>query len=166
MLLSKIRKELDKEFVRSLELYDHYKKIGNAIEMHQASAKSSAYSHAMSLIDNFIQDCKKESEKQGNKAFLDKEAISIIEKMTDSPFAIKGRLWLYWLFKLDLIPGSWTATFYLEENHYTGKIPYSFTGCGSPTSAVKEAYKKIDKKWLKKGLVDGKKLNDAYMIKK
>ena len=162
MLISSIKKELNKEFVKNLGLYNHYKNIGSNIEMHQASAKSNAYSHAMSLIDNFIRDCKKESEKQKNNQFLDKEAIGIIEKMTNNPFAIKGNLWFYWLFELDLIPGSWTATFYLEENHDTGKIPYSFTGCGSPTNAVKAAFKEIDKKWLKKGFVEGKKLNDAY----
>jgi hypothetical protein len=96
------------------------------------------------------------------KQFLDEKAVSIIEKMTNNPFAIDGHLWFYWLFKLELIPGSWTATFYLEENLETGKTDHVYTGCGTPTSAVKEAYKQIDKTWLKSGFAEGRLLKKQF----
>ena len=100
------------------------------------------------------------------KQFLDKKAVSIIEKMTNNPFAIDGHLWFYWLFKLDLIPGAWIATFYLEENLQSKKTDHVYTGCGSPTNAVREAYKQINKAWLKKGFAEGKHLSILFDKKK
>lgn len=90
--------------------------------------------------------------------FLDQEAAEIINKMTDNPFAINGDLWLYWLFKLQLIPGSWSAIFYLEDDHGTLNPRRSYSGLGSPSEAVKNAYNSIDEEWLEKGFSEGKKL--------
>lgn len=94
--------------------------------------------------------------------FFDEEANEIVQRLTNSPFAADGDVWLYWLFEISLIPGTWTCRFYLEQNDPKGKT-YSFGGCGSPSEAVKQAYAKIDKEWLGKGLTEGKIQNEAFM---
>jgi hypothetical protein len=95
--------------------------------------------------------------------FLDQEAGEIIHRMTSDPFAFDGDLWLYWLFKLELIPGSWTATFYLEDNYKKLEPQRKYYGFGTPSNAVKEAYNQINKEWLEKGFAEGVKLNKKWM---
>src|SRR4030042_3262848 len=89
-------------------------------------------------------------------SFLNEENSKIIERMTSEAFAIDDNLWLYWGFRIELIPGNWDATFYLENSKY------SFFGYGLPDDAVKMAYDKIDKKWLEKGFIEGKKAFDEF----
>jgi len=93
--------------------------------------------------------------------FLDQEAGDLINEMTDNPFSFNGDLWLYWLFKLELVPGSWVATFYLEDDYGKLDPKQRYTGFGSPSKAVKEAYGEIDKAWLEKGFSEGKKQRDS-----
>jgi hypothetical protein len=93
---------------------------------------------------------------------LDKESVDIINKMTGNPFGINGSLWLYWLFKLELIPGGWVATIYLEDNEGKLSPPQSYTGFGSANDAVKRAYAQISKKFLDDGFEQGRLLQESY----
>jgi len=85
-----------------------------------------------------------------SKYFLNKESSEIINELTDNPFAIDNEGWLYWLFRIELIPGSWDVEFWLENTNHR------FSGHGLPDEAVKMAYERIDKEWLEKVMKDGK----------
>jgi hypothetical protein len=93
---------------------------------------------------------------------IDQESIDIINRMTNNPFGINGALWLYWLFKLELIPGGWVATFYLEDDYGKLDPPQSYTGVGSPDDAIKKAYSQISKKFLDDGFEQGRLLKISY----
>lgn len=93
-------------------------------------------------------------------SFLDEEASAIVDKLTNNPFAIDDQLWLYWLCKIELIPGTWFCEFYLECDSLEEEKKYTYSGHGDPSSAVKMAYAEIDKDWLEKGFVQGKLAND------
>lgn len=83
--------------------------------------------------------------------FLDEEASKIVYDLTNKYFAEGEDVWYYFLVNIELMPGTWCCTIYLEGSDY------EFTGFGTPSQAVKEAYADIDKKWLKKGWYEGKK---------
>lgn len=97
------------------------------------------------------------------KPFLSKFSQEVIHKMTNTPFSIaKDQFWLYWLFKLELIPGGWSAQFYLEVNSKEQadwlkkrNIRWIYSGDGYPDEAVKKAYQQINKKWLENGSKKG-----------
>ena len=85
--------------------------------------------------------------------FLDDESIAIINKLTNTPFYDGENLHLYWLFKLELLPGAWRASFYLDDI----KPNNVYRGYGSPSKAVLDAYNEINQKWLSTGFEKGKK---------
>jgi hypothetical protein len=96
---------------------------------------------------------------------LDQGSVDIINRMTGNPFGINGSLWLYWLFSLELIPGSWVARFYLEDDEKRLDPPQSYTACGSANDAVKSAYAQISKKFLDDGFEQGRLLKKSYGMK-
>jgi hypothetical protein len=95
--------------------------------------------------------------------FFDEEANEIVQRMTNTPFSADDSFWLYWLFEISLIPGAWTCRFYLEQNDPEDEKRYSFGGCGSPSTAVKEAYNSIDKEWLEEGSIKGKIKHNVFI---
>ena len=56
MTLTEIVTELDRGFNKAIDDYAHYKKTGNALQMHQAGAKASAYSHAKAMLESHIEE--------------------------------------------------------------------------------------------------------------
>ena len=88
---------------------------------------------------------------------ISEESSQILEKLTDNVFStIDGRVWLYFLVEISLIPGAWFCRFYLENSSFV------FEGMGELDSCIKDAYSKIDKDWLENGFKRGKK-EQEYM---
>ncbi len=107
------------------------------------------------------------------RKFLSNESMKIIDKMTSTPFGIEDKYWLYWLFKLEMIPGGWDAEFYLETNEkkevdwfLERELGWIYSGWGLPDKAVKKAYSLIDKKWLREGSKRGKKFWKEFHSKR